>query len=317
MKQRKSDILWKVILEEVFADLLRFIFPDADQVYDMERGFEYLDKELSEIHPQPDEEKETRFADKLVKVFHRDGEEEWVLVHIEIQGDTSKRLEFSQRMFEYFYRIRDGQRKPVSAVAIFTGQDGKNMPVRYTYEYRGTRLTYEYLTLSILDFSDEELDKSDNPFAQVVLAAKTSLLEGKIPEDDLLELKLLIANRLQKKGFGKVKTLAILNFLRNYVLFDNSEMNRKFDQRLKVNDKYTVMNTVEYIRMEAKEEAKEEFKEEFMAAKKELLAEGRKEGLTSAANNMITTTEFSDELIASLIGVSVDFVKDIRQGKNK
>ena len=118
---------------------------------------------------------------------------------------------------------------------------------------------------------------------------------------------------MQKKGFGKVKTLAILNFLRNYVLFDNSEMNRKFDQRLKVNDKYTVMNTVEYIRMEAKEEAKEEF----MAAKKELLAEGRKEGLTSAANNMITTTEFSDELIASLIGVSVDFVKDIRQGKNK
>jgi hypothetical protein len=291
-----------VILEEVFADLLRFVFPDADQVYDIERGFEYLDKELAEIHPQPDEEKDTRFADKLVKVFHRDGEEEWVLLHIQIQGDTSKRLEFSQRMFEYFYRIRDGHRKPVSAIAIFTGHEGKDMPGRYTYEYRGTRLTYEYLTLSILDFSDEELDKSDNPFAQVVLAAKTSLLEGKIPEDDLLELKLLIANRLQKKGFGKVKTLAILNFLRNYVLFDNSEMNRKFDQRFKLNDKYNVMNTVEYIKMEAKEE---------------FLAEGRIEGLTSAVNNMIATTEFSDEMIASLIGVPLDFVKKIREEKKK
>jgi hypothetical protein len=277
-------------MEELFADLLRFVFPDADQVYDMERGFEYLDKELAKIFPQPDEGKDTRFADKLVKVFHRDGEEEWVLLHIEIQGDTSKRLEFSQRMYEYFYRIRAWHRKPVSALAIFTGQNGKDMPCCYTYEYRGTRLTYEYPTLSILDFSDEELDKSDNPFAQVILVARTSLLEGKIPEEDLLELKLLIANRLQKKGFGKVKTLAILNFLRNYVLFDKSEMNRKFDQELKQDDKYTVMNTVEYIRMEAKEETQ-----------------------ISVIKNMIATTEFSDELIASFVGVSVDFVKQVRE----
>ena len=290
MKQRKSDILWKVIIEEVFADLLRFLFPDADQVYDMERGFEYLDKELAEMHPQPDEKKDTRFADKLVKVFHRDGEEEWVLLHIEIQGDTSERLEFPERMYEYFYRIRDRYRKPVSAVAIFTGQDGKDMPCCYTYEYRGTQLTYKYPTLSILDFSDEELDKSANPFAQVVLAAKTSLLEHKIPEDDLLELKLLIANRLLKKGFGKVKTLAILNFLRNYVLFDNPEMNRKFDQQLKLDKTYSLMNTVEYIRMEAKEETQ-----------------------NIVIKNLITTTELSDEKIASVVNVPLAYVKEIRE----
>jgi hypothetical protein len=84
MKQRKSDILWKVVIEDVFADLLRFIFPDADEVYNMERGFVFLDKELAELHPQPDEEKDSRFADKLVKVYHRDGVEEWVLLHVEI-----------------------------------------------------------------------------------------------------------------------------------------------------------------------------------------------------------------------------------------
>jgi len=44
MKHRKSDILWKVIMEEVFPDLLRFIFPDADEVFNMARGFEFLDK---------------------------------------------------------------------------------------------------------------------------------------------------------------------------------------------------------------------------------------------------------------------------------
>ncbi|HLZ89010.1 MAG TPA: hypothetical protein VKQ52_17265 [Puia sp.] len=294
MKQRKSDILWKVIMEEVFSDLLRFIFSDADQVYDMERGFEYLDKELAEMHPQPDEETDTRFADKLVKVYHRDGEEEWVLLHIEIQGDTTKRGEFSQRMYEYFYRIRDRYRRPVSAIAVFIGKNGRDMPGRYTYEYRQTRLTYEYLAFSILDFSDEALDKSNNPFAQVLLVAKTALLEGKIPEVDLFELKLLIANRLQEKGFGRVKTTAILNFLRNYVLFDNPEMNRKFDEQIRSNDKYNAMNTIEYIRMEGKEE-----------------------GLVTVVNNLITMTEFSDEKIASIAGVSVAFVKEIRQEKRK
>lgn len=286
-------------MEEIFADLLRFIFPDADQVYNMDRGFEYLDKELAEMDPQPDEEKDTRFADKLVKVFHRDGEEEWVLLHVEVQADTSKRVEFSERMYTYFARIRDRHRgKPVSAVAIFTGRNGKDMPGRYVYEYRETRLTYEYPTLSIVDFSDEELDRSENPFAQVVLVAKTALLEERIPEEDLLELKLLIANRLQEKGFGKVKTRAILNFLRNYVLFENPEMNRKFDQRFELNDKYSVMNTLEYVRMEGKEE-------------------GVTEARLAVVKNLIATTEFSDDRIASIAGVSGAFVKDVRQGKKK
>jgi predicted transposase YdaD len=318
MKQRKSDILWKRIMEQVFAHLLRFIFPDADQVYNMERGFEYLDKELAEMDPQPDEEKDTRFADKLVKVFHRDGEEEWVLLHIEIQGDTSKRLEFSERMFEYFYRIRDRHHKPVSALAIFTGQDGKDMPRRYFYEYRETRLTYEYPTLSILDFSDEELDKSDNPFAQVVVAAKLRLLEGKIPDEDLLEFKLVAANKLQEKGFDEAIIQAIFVFLRNHVLFEEPEMNRKFDERFELNDKYSVMNMIEYERMDAKEEGLAEgLAKGRTEGKEEGLAEGRTEGLAAAVKHMMATTELSDEKIASLVGVSVDFVNEIRQENKK
>jgi hypothetical protein len=46
-------------------------------------------------------------------------------------------------------------------MAVFTGDDGPNMPDRYTYEYRGTRLAYEYPTLSVRAFSDEEADKGN------------------------------------------------------------------------------------------------------------------------------------------------------------
>jgi hypothetical protein len=294
MKQRKSDILWKVIMEEVFPDLLRFIYPDADDEYNMERGFEFLDKELAELNPQPDGEKDSRFADKLVKVYHRDGVEEWVLLHVEVQGDTHDRDAFAERMYTYFYRIRD--RYPgrlVSALAIFTGENGNRMPGKYSYEYRSTKLTYEYPTMSILDYSDEELDKSSNPFAQVVVAAKMRLQEGKVPEDELLNNKLLAARKLTEKGFGMEKIRAIFNFLRNYVLFEKPETNRKFDDLFKETDKTSVMNTVEYLKMEGKEEA-----------------------ATAFVENLLKGSDFVVEKIASLANVSVEFVNKVKNQLN-
>jgi hypothetical protein len=136
----------------------------------------------------------------------------------------------------------------------------------------------------------------------VVLAAKTALLEGKIPEQELLERKLLIAKELLRKGYSERKVRAIMVFLKNYVLFEDPKMNRIFTKQVRSYDKNNVMNTIEFVRMEAKEEG---------------LAEGRTAGLVAAVKNIVATTEFSDEKIASLIGVTVDFVKEVREGKKR
>jgi hypothetical protein len=101
--RRKNDILWKGILEEVFDDLLRFVFPNADQTFNIEKGFEFLDKELAELYPEPERKSDTRFVDKLVKVFRRDGNEEWLLLHVEVQGHPDEM--FAERMFRYFYYV--------------------------------------------------------------------------------------------------------------------------------------------------------------------------------------------------------------------
>jgi len=42
--RRKDDMLWKGILEEVFEDFMQFFFPHARKLYDIKRGFEFLDK---------------------------------------------------------------------------------------------------------------------------------------------------------------------------------------------------------------------------------------------------------------------------------
>jgi predicted transposase YdaD len=288
MKYRKSDILWKDVLEKIFADLLRFIYADADQVYDMDRGFIYLDKELAELDPQPDEEKDSRFADKLVKVYHRDGVEEWILLHVEVQGDTDNRNAFAERMYSYFYRIRD--KHPgilVSALAIFTGQDAHKMPARYDYNYRGTRLTYEYPTLNIQAFEKEALENSDNPFAHVVVAARIRLLEGEVTEQELLKMKVAAARQLFAKGFDSEKVKAILTFLRNYVLFEDTETYRIFDEELR-ETKNHYMDTVDIIKLEAREK----YVERLLKDK---------------------TLNLSVEKIAELTDVPVKVVKDIKK----
>lgn len=44
--RRVDDPLWKSILEQTFSHFLQFIFPDADAVFDLNRPFDYLDKEF-------------------------------------------------------------------------------------------------------------------------------------------------------------------------------------------------------------------------------------------------------------------------------
>jgi hypothetical protein len=43
---KRDDSLWKAILEDVFDDFLYFFFENAADLFDMEKGFVFLDKEL-------------------------------------------------------------------------------------------------------------------------------------------------------------------------------------------------------------------------------------------------------------------------------
>ena len=63
----KNDILWKAILEDIFDDFLRFFYPNADEIFDFSKGFEYLDKELEQLFPPEQDQYEPRYVDKLVK----------------------------------------------------------------------------------------------------------------------------------------------------------------------------------------------------------------------------------------------------------
>ena len=80
-----------------------FYFPRAYCQIDWSRGYTFLEQELHAI--TQDAELGQRYVDKLVRVTRRNGQEDWLYLHLEVQG--SAQAEFAKRMFVYNYRIFD------------------------------------------------------------------------------------------------------------------------------------------------------------------------------------------------------------------
>lgn len=303
---KRDDSLWKAILEDVFDDFLRFFFENADKLFDMQRGFEFLDKELEQLFPTNPDEFSPKYVDKLVKVFTREGEEQWILVHIEVQG--SKDDEFSHRMFQYFYRIYDKYQYPLTAFAILTDRNRKFRPQKFEQTYLGTTLRYDFNLYKILEQDETVLLENNNPFAMVVLTVLVALKKGKLTEDELLGEKLTLAKRLLKRQFSKDKIRALMNFLKLYVRFGNTEKAIKFDEELAILT-YKNKKTMGI--------------EEFVLARAERVGEkrGEKRGMllkeneknVSFVQTLLKETDFDDAKIARLASVTVEFVAQIRE----
>ena len=108
------DSPWKTVLERFFPAFLECYFPAAHTGIDWMQGYTLLDKELQKV--VRDARLGRRWADALVRVTGRDGVEDSVLVHVEVQGE--RQADFAQRMFVYNYRLYDRYAKPVVSLAV-------------------------------------------------------------------------------------------------------------------------------------------------------------------------------------------------------
>src|SRR5204863_8331918 len=95
------DSPWKEMLDGYFPAFIAFFFPEAHADIDWTRGYESLDTDLQQI--VRDAALGTRLADKLMKVWRRDGTEQIVLIHTEIQG--TREADFAKRIYVYNYRL--------------------------------------------------------------------------------------------------------------------------------------------------------------------------------------------------------------------
>src|SRR5262249_7255275 len=158
----------KEAIDLYFERFLAFFFPPVHAEIDWGRPFGMLDKELQQIMPEA--EVGRRFVDKLVKVWLKDGQERWVLVHIEVQ--TQEDPDFPRRMYVYSYRIFDRYNRQVVSLAVLGDERPGWRPDRYGYTLGGCTLDFRFPVVKLLDYAAalQALEQHPNPFATVVLA---------------------------------------------------------------------------------------------------------------------------------------------------
>jgi predicted transposase YdaD len=215
------DVLWKGIIEDLPNDAITFFFPDAADVIDPLAEVEFLDKELNEILPKRHHVLgKSRHVDKLLKVQRRDGKDQWLLLHFEVQGQPD--AHFAERMFVYHIRIRERYKREVAAIAILTDKSADFRPSSFSYETLGTSLQFNYRVYKVLDQTEAELLASDNPFASVVLTALLNIKKN-ASNAEVIRLGIEIMRNLMLKGFDAQKRRAVMHFLKNAVAFKPEE----------------------------------------------------------------------------------------------
>jgi cell division protein ZapA (FtsZ GTPase activity inhibitor) len=206
----KYDSPWKDILEIYFKDFIEFFFPVAYNQIDWTKKIEFLDKELQEV--TKDAEIGRRYADKLIKVHLKNGKEEWVLVHIEVQSQEED--DFALRMYIYNYRIFDKYKKTVASLAVLGDAKENWRPSSFGYNLFGCSLNFEFPIVKLIDYQQRltELENSGNPFATVVLAHLAALNTTEDRSERKVQ-KLALVRSLYEKGFDEQEVINLLAFI--------------------------------------------------------------------------------------------------------
>ncbi|NJN63790.1 MAG: cytosolic protein [Acidobacteria bacterium] len=234
------DSPWKEVLEQFFPEFMAFFFPDADRLIDWSKGYEFLDQELRAV--VQDAELGRRFVDKLVRVTLLTGEEDFLYIHIEVQGAPEQ--QFGERIFVYNYRLYDRYRRPVASLAVLADDSDGWRPDQFGYEALGCRVGIRFPIVKLLDYAGAEgrLLAADNPFGLVTAAH----LMARATRRDMpmrLDAKWRLVRILYGKGWSRDRIIALFAVL-DWMMRLPHPLHEELWRRLEVLERETRMRYV-------------------------------------------------------------------------
>src|SRR3990167_9295383 len=206
-----QDSAWKEILDVFFREFLEFFFPDIAQQIDWARGFEFLDKELQSVFSHPKGKRRT--VDKLVRVYQLNGQEQWLLLHIEVQGKYE--IHFECRLFEYYYRLYDKYHAPILPLVILTDDRPQWRPEHYESSVLGNPvIQFQFQVRKLSDYRQqrEALEETRNPFGAVVLA-QLAALDTRQDLSNRFQQKIHLTKLLYHRGWNREQILNLYKFI--------------------------------------------------------------------------------------------------------
>lgn len=223
------DSPWKDILRQYFQEAIAFFFAQTASQIDWSIPYEFLDKEFQQI--APDAEIGKRYADLLVKVWLQQGQELWLLVHLEIQAQPES--DFEERMLTYHLRIFDRFHSHATSLAILCDSNARWRPYQYQFTSPDTELTFRFGMVKLLDYRDRwaELEQSSNLFAVVVMThLKTQETKRNLSSRKIWKLSLI--RQLYEKGYARQEIINLFRFI-DWVMILPEELSHAFWQELK------------------------------------------------------------------------------------
>lgn len=285
------DSPWKFILARFFQSFMEFCFPQLAVQIDWKKGYETLDKELQKI--VHDAQTGKRIADMLFKIWMKNGEEKWILIHLEIQ--SQKQESFSHRMFTYNYRTYDRYQKPVVSVALFLDEDLDWRPNSFEIQDPFSKqpfLQFYYRVVKLLDYlpRKKELYERNDLFSLVFLA-QLSVMETKKDPIERFQNKMSLAKALLKRGLSRETTSELYKFF-DWVMILPDDLMLTYKEQIKQMEEQEAtlwetpyVSTFEKVaRIEGRRAGLKEGREKGL---KEGLKEGYKEGLKSVFDKQL------------------------------
>ncbi|RUT01600.1 hypothetical protein DSM106972_066970 [Dulcicalothrix desertica PCC 7102] len=220
------DSPWKEALDVYFESFLELCFPWIHADIDWSRGYESLDTDLREV--TRDAETGNRLADKLVKVWLHDGEEVVVLIHIEIQSQYQQK--FPKRIYIYNHRLFDKNDIETISLVVLGDNDPNWRPTSFGYSRWRFNTSTEYPMVKLLDFQSrwDELERSKNPFA-VVIMAHLSTLDTFGKDQQRFQSKLSLVRGLYERGYNRNEILELFRLIQWMMVFPR-ELEADFKQ---------------------------------------------------------------------------------------
>ncbi|WP_153722812.1 RpnC/YadD family protein [Sporosarcina cascadiensis] len=238
-----------------------------------------------------------------MKVYLKEGGEQWILIHIEVQGVNEE--DFSKRMFQYFYRIFDRYEKKIAALAIMTSPYKNNYPKSFQYDFFCTTLNYKYTICKVFDYDDDMLRHSDSLFSKIILAAKYLYKTDNEEQKRYVFKSQLMRELIRNQSYSRLSVQAVLHFV-DYLLKLPKELEQQLFQSIypllgeerklmelynKDNASPTIYNAFDLERIQGREEG-------ILEARKSIARNLLKQKLALEA--IIAATQLSKEEIEAL-----------------
>jgi len=198
-------------------------------------------------------------------VWRVNGEETWVLAHIEVQ--SSEQSNFAQRMHVYNYRLSDRYNIPIASLAVLGDERTSWRPNHYQTELWGCSVTFQFPIIKLLDYGQnwQALEEDRNPFAVVVMA-HLKAQETRRDSQQRKQWKFNLTRRLYEQGYGRQDILNLYRFI-DWLLVLTEGLEMEFRQEIEQFEQERQMPYISSIERMAMREARQEEVESLLIAR--------------------------------------------------